>query len=621
MLCSLNIAAYEYNIANIPDSLKENAVAVVRNFSATYTQTDLYNGSYKVTKVITILNEKGKGYADFTSYRDNSVDLRSFEGVIRNNDGKEIKKIKKGDLVETNFSQYLAVDTYQIFYEVTSPIYPYTVEYSYEQRFKNGILYYPRFDPMYRMKQSVEKASYRIELPVDRDLRYKTNYVCEVEDTKTDKQHVYTFSTQGIKALKSEPFAPDSRERLPIVKIAPNDFVFDKVSGNMSNWENYGVWVNKLLDGRDNLSLEMQQQVKAIVAGRTDKREIVKDLYKFMQENSRYVNVSLGIGGLQPAPAEYVFKNRFGDCKGLSNVMKAILKVVDIPSNYCEIYSGSYKDLDRDFFDITQTNHAILLVPLEKDSLWLECTSQTLPFGYIHTNIVGHDALVMTEKGGVVCRLPSYSSKDNLTKSTITIDISDNGMMSAKAKFTEYLHGYSYYHNVMESNDRKLHVGYINNNINLPQITIGNINTTANTSSIPECSMEFDFVASNAVNKTGDRLFIPILPLKKSNLNVFNSKSRELDIVLNNGYSEEDSITVNIPTGFKLESMPKAVDLKTPFGRFSTTIKLEEGKTVKYTQTLNVFGGRYSKEQYEAFRSFFQQISKVSRSKIVIKKV
>ena len=45
---------------------------------------------------------------------------------------------------------------------------------------------------------------------------------------------------------------------------------------------------------------------------------------------------------------------------------------------------------------IGQMNHAMLCVPLpeKKDTLWLECTNPSVPLGYRHEDVAGHDVTV-----------------------------------------------------------------------------------------------------------------------------------------------------------------------------------------------------------------------------------
>lgn len=85
---------------------------------------------------------------------------------------------------------------------------------------------------------------------------------------------------------------------------------------------------------------------------------------------------------MQPIAAADVNRTGFGDCKGLSNYMRAMLTELGIPSVYTVI-STTNRRLLADFASANQNNHVILQVPLPNDTLWLECTNPTLPLGYV----------------------------------------------------------------------------------------------------------------------------------------------------------------------------------------------------------------------------------------------
>lgn len=610
--------AYGQFVIQKVDSLRENACAIVDNYSAVFSQTDLNNATLSVSKVITILNEQGEEYGYFNETYDKFRELKDFSGVIKNMSGTVVKKIGKKDLISSSLSEHLSTDDYSMFYEYKNPTYPYTIEYTYQEKWKNGILYYPPFIPINGSLLSLKQASYKIELPTGMNLRYYSNYSCNIKDETVGNKHIYSLSLENIKAIDREPYAPPFREIIPKVLLMPNDFCYDSTCGNLSNWENHGKWISSLLTGKDILPADFVIKIKDLTKDAKNDREKVAILYQYLQNNTRYVSIQLGIGGYQPIDATSVSKSGFGDCKGLTNLMMAMLKAVDIPSNY-SIVSMREKDILPDFPNFNQFDHVILLVPFKNDSIWLECTSQKLPFGYIHDKIAGHNSLIITNEGGKMCRLPEYKDDQNYQVSKLDIDISENGMATGKMQFTEHLHLYDKFFYWMTSKDREKEMNYINTNVNMPKVKISHIEVSEDRSSLPSCTLSANFEAEDFVNKTGTRLFASICPLRKGNYNIFTSSTRKQDIVIENGYSDSDSITFNIPETYAIESLPKDISIETPFGKLKTQCKVEDHK-ITYIQNIDIFTGRYDKSSYNEIKSFFSEINSAIKRKLVLKK-
>src|SRR6185437_13760781 len=124
-------------------------------------------------------------------------------------------------------------------------------------------------------------------------------------------------------------------------------------------------------------------QIHALVDTITDVHRKVYALYRYLQKNTHYISVQFGIGGWQPFPADYVANKRYGDCKALSNYMVALLKEAGIKGKYVEIMAEKDAPPMIDKFSCSQFNHAISCVPLDKDTIWLECTNQTVSPGYM----------------------------------------------------------------------------------------------------------------------------------------------------------------------------------------------------------------------------------------------
>ena len=150
----------------------------------------------------------------------------------------------------------------------------------------------------------------------------------------------------------------------------------------MDNWQTYGAWQYQLLNGRDQIPPTLKEELQRRTANCNTTYEKIAAVYQYLASTTRYVSIQLGIGGLQPIAAADVHRTGFGDCKGLSNYMRAMLTELGIPSTYTVISTTSRRLL-ADFASANQNNHVILQVPLPNDTLWIECTNPTLPLGYV----------------------------------------------------------------------------------------------------------------------------------------------------------------------------------------------------------------------------------------------
>ena len=199
--------------------------------------------------------------------------------------------------------------------------------------------------------------------------------------------------------------------------------MLDGYHGKMYTWQDFSDWILQLNKGRDILSEASAAKVREMVKDLPDDRSKVKRLYAYLQERTRYFNVALGIGGLQPMDANIVDEAGYGDCKGLSNYMKALLKAAGIESYYTLVNSGGdFPQLIEDF-PSHQFDHAILCVPMAKDTIWLECTSQTIPFGFLGDFTSDRKVLLVKEHAGELAKTPAYGIRDNFqyTKAEVNI--------------------------------------------------------------------------------------------------------------------------------------------------------------------------------------------------------
>ncbi len=127
-------------------------------------------------------------------------------------------------------------------------------------------------------------------------------------------------------AIRYEPMAPELFTMAPYVEFALTDFELEGSRARASNWEELGSWYyNNLIKLQIRLSTEVISEVRSLVSDAGSDREKARRIYEYVQQRSRYISVQLGIGGRKPIRAQEVHEKGYGDCKGLTNYMMALM--------------------------------------------------------------------------------------------------------------------------------------------------------------------------------------------------------------------------------------------------------------------------------------------------------
>ena len=113
--------------------------------------------------------------------------------------------------------------------------------------------------------------------------------------------------------------------------------------------------------------------------------------------------------------------------------------------------------------------------------------------------------------------------------------------------------------------------------------------------------------------KTGNRLFIPVNPFRKS-YEGFKKTGRKHDIFIANGYQDSDSIVIVIPEGHEPESIPGSFKTETAFGHFVSSVDVK-GNEIIVKQTLLMKNGHWKVSAYPEFVAFIEKIASNYKSK------
>lgn len=618
---SIAFAQNNYAVKLIPEALLTNANMVKRMEEIKLQINDLGSASETHKYAVTILNAGGEEAANIVEAYDKLISISSFDGKLFDANGKKIRSLKNSDIKDVSGTgeNTLADDSRVKMHNFNYTIYPYTIEYEIAFSFK-GILSLPVWLPVENEKYSVEQSRLIVECPLDYKLRFKTfNYTAAPTVTAEKKSIRYEWSVQNLPAIEREAYQPEWHEITTAVFLAPTNFEFQNYTGNMSDWKGFGQFIYTLNIGRDKLPENIRLQVHALTDKVISPVEKIKILYEFLQKNTHYISVQLGIGGWQTFDAVYVATKGYGDCKALSNYMFALLKEAGIKSYYTLIKAGENNDGLQTEFPSNQFNHIIVCVPQLKDTIWLECTSQTMPMGYLGGFTCDRNALIIDEDGGRIVHTPIYKKADNAQIRKIIGTVNEEGKLTAvintiyKARQQDDLHG------MLEAVSKERVTEILKSRLNIPSYEVVKFNYTEDKSLLPVLNENLEITANNYVTISGKRLFISPNILNHSYTKISVAAKRVFDINLPAAFTEIDSVEINIPPGYKPESIPADIQIINKFGSYSSAYKISGGK-IFYTRNYQRNRERYLPAAAISMDEFFEKIYFADRAKLVFVK-
>jgi len=615
--------AQDLSILTLPEKLTKNADAVVNYDELTI---DLVSQDKMIIhrKVsITIFNKKANHLSELSLYYDNNSKVKSVHMEFFNLLGKRIKKVKKRDFKDYSVtgSSTLYSDNRALHYHYTATTYPYTVVYEYELK-RSSTAFIPSWYPIDSYNIGVKKSQYTFTYPLDFKIqKLESNF--ENYDIKiSESPGLKSYSIADIPPLKSEQMSPSFSKIVPHVKLASNKFHLAGVDGTADNWEDFGKWMyHDLLASRNNLSEETKNKIKEMVKGVSDPIERAKIIYEYVQNKTRYISIQVEIGGWQPMLADDVDKLGYGDCKALTFYTKSLMDVAEVPAIYTAVYAGeSKRSLEKNVVSV-QGNHVFLCLPREKDSIWLECTSQKVPFGYKNSFTDDRDVLAITSKGGKIIHTSTNPPEDNLQETTADLTITEDGSIKGNAKI--YSFGTQYHDHLRRyegkspkdiDENMKEYLSFINN-LNFSKIEVNNNKDQKRY----EENIEFTAKNYGTLNADNSLLFY-LNALDRISHVPDRVRNRKTPFEVLRGFKDVDNYTIKIPASYQLPTLPQPIKIENQFGIYKLSINKISDTSFSYKRSFLLNKGLYNKELYNDYRKFLKKIRKLENKKIIIHK-
>ena len=271
-----------------------------------------------------------------------------------------------------------------------------------------------------------------VDIPKGRSIKLKVKPGVEPKTTEENGRRIYRWTSSHLE--REDDAKNKDKDKKKRKKHKPEDDVPAVQLTTFASWEDVGRWYASLDHDRRQPTPEIRAKADELTKGLTTDMDKVEALYDYVAKNFRYVSLSLGLGRYQPHAAADVLHNQYGDCKDKHTLLSSLLEAKGMhPSS---VLINSSRKLDPEIPSPSQFDHVITLLPLGKDEVWMDTTTEVAPFRLLSFNIRKKQGLVIPVDGTPhLEETPADPPMPNQQVQTIDGTINQLGKLNARVSY------------------------------------------------------------------------------------------------------------------------------------------------------------------------------------------
>jgi len=418
------------------------------------------------------------------------------------------------------------------------------------------------FAENYPVKEQVYEFKVPEWLTVDFKPINFDGYKIDRQENKKGGYITYVFTMKDIPASKQEFRSIGHAYTDPHIIIQIKSFESKgEILKGFDKTDDLYAWNNRLYEMAGNKKELLQSTLTKITQGKANDIDKIKAIYYWVQDNIRYIAYEDGYSGYIPAAAQDVLAKKFGDCKGMANLLTEFLKMAGYDAHFTWIGTRSIP-YQQSMPALCVNNHAITTLYFQGKEYFLDGTEKYAPFGENAYRIQGKEAMIAKGATYDLKTVPLTTGNEHKIFSKADFVLT-NDVLSGKIKV------------VLTGNERKdFHQAYQDLPITSQKdflneyLEFGNDNMQAaniKTSDLKNreipVTIEGDVDLSNYVNTISGDKYISIDFFPKTLERYMPDEKRVGGYDFDDVLSFEDEISLSIPPGTKFVDIPEKSEL------------------------------------------------------------
>ena len=443
----------------------------------------------------------------------------------------------------------------------------------------------------------------------------------------------YTWELRDLAPLEWEPASPTLINLAPrvAVKYFPIERTKNPGVRSFERWSDVSRWYSELSDRQATPDERIAAKARELTAGAKTELEKIRAIGQYVQR-IQYISVQIGVGRWRPHAASEVLAKSYGDCKDKANLMRAMLKSLNIQSYPVLIFAGDPTYVREAWVSPGQFNHCIVAVKVSDETksatiinhpalgrlLIFDATDDETPVGDLPDHEQGSFALIAAGDSGSLVKMPETPSEANSVDRQIAATLSPDGALSAaiseRAVGQRAVAYRREFHHFSRPEYVKLIEAWVTNGATAARVSKVEPRDRSNEGRF---DLDVDFYAGAYGQLMQQRLLVfrPALVSRRESL--FLTGAVRIHPIVLGSHAFTETLHLKLPVGFVVDELPDPLKMDGPFGSYKTTYEVKDGELI-FTRTLAQQASIIPAAQYAAIRSFFERIRAAEQAPVVL---
>lgn len=526
----------------------------------------------------------------------------------------------KDDYYQSN--EFFYTDARVKYFRLNFPETGYQYQVNTEKRYKD-IKYFT--STFFTEPYPVEKMTVRFVVPrwLKLDLKeFNFEGVGIAHESSYDSKanaDIHEYSVASLDARADDRYTPGPSHVYPHILVIAKSFEQKGQSTPLfgSAKDLYG-WYSSLVRQLKDDPAVLVSKVNELTANAASDQEKIESIYYWVQDNIRYIAFEDGIAGFRPEMCQNVYKNKYGDCKGMANLTKHMLQLAGFDARLTWIGTKRIA-YDYSMPSLAVDNHMITTVMLDGQPYFLDPTESFNAFGEYAERIQGREAMIEDGDNFIIKKVPVSAKEDNVKKIDLTVKIEGEQLVGTGQQLFkgESRTDMQYQLDRIKTENRKEAIEeYITDDDK--NFTISGVSTANQNLRGQDFEIKYDFVLKNHVSSFGNDLYIDLDYNKVFSGFEFDEK-RKSDYLFPLKILRETTITLEIPEGYIVSELPGSIKEIHP--DFSFNISYEQkNNTIIYTNKISVGQAIIPYKSFGKWNEIIKKLTELYQEQVVLTK-